>query len=626
MPETAPNQKSSLPGSVVLFLEPNGQIIQTMAVDGVVNSDTEINTTLPVTTGINAEDLQLCAGNALQVQVCESIPPNGIGNGESSSHQMTLAEPALQPDSMNSSGRETACYVTSGKVVMRAKTKTQIRQEELSALREEVLQQAREIPVEGEAKKIHYVCNVCGHVAKSVKFMHNHLQMHADGKVHFECDQCEFKSRLRSKLVEHQQRHTRSRLLCHLCPATFMDIASLNRHVTAKHTDNEDLKCDRCDFKASYASLLKEHMLKHTGELLCCEAEGCSYKTPYLRALRVHQKRHSSEKNYRCHQCSYDAVEKSTLDRHLKSHTQERPYQCSHCDFRANTKYSVVVHMQHKHQFQKSCYACDQCSFYTSYASSIAKHLKTHLSTFTCPLCNTTTHTLDSIKKHLHQVHQVVNMEVVQNDAKINTKDYLCTQPDPPPPAPLVEPDKPLLESEKLMEPDRAMMDSDKALMESSKVLMDSLMADTMNIDSQDLPPFPLTDMSERSHIDPMKLTFHFQDPNLGPSGSGTNLPRASSIPDLSTFAGMNRSNSQSDMLNFTGISTVTRSNSMSDLLSFANSMCMDGGENGEADNMDISLSDTTTTSMDVRGLSLEEGGGVLCQRTERWTPLGGFC
>lgn len=62
------------------------------------------------------------------------------------------------------------------------------------------------------------------------------MQMHSDGKVFYECDQCDFKSRQRHKLLDHQQRHSRSRLLCHLCPATFMDLVSLNRHVTAKHT------------------------------------------------------------------------------------------------------------------------------------------------------------------------------------------------------------------------------------------------------------------------------------------------------------------------------------------------------------------------------------------------------
>ena len=60
--------------------------------------------------------------------------------------------------------------------------------------------------------------------------------MHNDGKVFFECDQCDYKCRKRYKMVEHQERHSRSRLLCHQCPATFMDIQSLNRHVTAKHT------------------------------------------------------------------------------------------------------------------------------------------------------------------------------------------------------------------------------------------------------------------------------------------------------------------------------------------------------------------------------------------------------
>ena len=64
--------------------------------------------------------------------------------------------------------------------------------------------------------------------------------MHSDGSIGraYECDKCDFRTKRKYRLMEHQQRHVpnRSRLLCHACPASFLDIQSLKRHIVAKHT------------------------------------------------------------------------------------------------------------------------------------------------------------------------------------------------------------------------------------------------------------------------------------------------------------------------------------------------------------------------------------------------------
>jgi hypothetical protein len=70
-------------------------------------------------------------------------------------------------------------FLASEKLPWQGKTQSQaqIRQMEQNALREVILQQSTEILPDAECKKTRYVCNVCGHIAKSVKFMHNHLQV-----------------------------------------------------------------------------------------------------------------------------------------------------------------------------------------------------------------------------------------------------------------------------------------------------------------------------------------------------------------------------------------------------------------------------------------------------------------
>lgn len=59
-------------------------------------------------------------------------------------------------------------------------------------------------------------------------------QTHNNGG-EFQCDQCNYRCNRRSKMTQHQARHSQ-KLLCHQCTATFVDMSSLNRHVMCKHT------------------------------------------------------------------------------------------------------------------------------------------------------------------------------------------------------------------------------------------------------------------------------------------------------------------------------------------------------------------------------------------------------
>ncbi|KAK7479673.1 hypothetical protein BaRGS_00029049 [Batillaria attramentaria] len=466
------------------------------------------------------------------------------------------------------------------------KTKTMTAAEKkakLESMRFEVLQQCSEIPADSSSKKSKFCCQLCGHSTASVAFMHKHLQSHNGGNK-FRCDYCSFTCVRRSRMAEHQARHSRPKLLCQHCSATFSDTSSLNRHIASKHTENPALKCDECDFMASDPSSLLEHTRKHTGKMLHCEVEGCDFKTAYQRALRLHQKRHAADKKFSCHLCHFRCIEASVLTRHLHTHQSTKPFKCSSCAFTGNTRHEVVRHMRSKHEQQKR-YACDKCSFRTPYPNSITKHIIAHMgpsaAIFACPLCKLRSNSLGRAKKHLHKVHEREDLDVLvlQEPIKVNPADYICRG-----------------------EP------VDVSMVESRTI--DEVMAGRCaSVESGSLSSSPPGGL-ESGRIDPMKLSFHFHDIPPPPGNSGVHITRSSSIPDLFTFSGMNagnRSNSQSDLLTFSGIN-ITRSNSMSDLVSFASSMC---AESSEPVNMDVSLSDATTPSVDVHGLSLGDGTEV---------------
>ena len=107
-------------------------------------------------------------------------------------------------------------------------------------------------------------------------------------------------------------------------------------------------RCPFCPFYHKYKSLLKQHMMIHTGEKpFACNM--CSYRGTQKNHLDKHMKTHTGEKAYSCDQCSYRATQKHHLEYHLKTHTSEKPFECSICKHRTKRKESLIYHMRVKH-------------------------------------------------------------------------------------------------------------------------------------------------------------------------------------------------------------------------------------------------------------------------------------
>ena len=163
--ETLPEVESIAQGPVVYILEPGG-LFQNVAVENVTTDNSmTANNSFVLPDGVDSEDVvghsDIAVGDTLTVNITSS--PTSLGSSP------------LEPVQVYVSVEDS--LVRSENTVHKGKSKHQLRLEEQKALREKVLEQSTEVLPDAESNKTRYRCNICGHVAMSVKFMYNHLQV-----------------------------------------------------------------------------------------------------------------------------------------------------------------------------------------------------------------------------------------------------------------------------------------------------------------------------------------------------------------------------------------------------------------------------------------------------------------
>ena len=117
-----------------------------------------------------------------------------------------------------------------------------------------------------------FKCSECDYKSKRK----SHLRVHVLG-VHegarFHCDICTFSSGFQSALIEHKRtKHTRYQLKCQTCFRIFGSSGALKNHMKVIHRVIEgpgNFECQKCDYKATHAGYLREHMTRSHVVLKC---------------------------------------------------------------------------------------------------------------------------------------------------------------------------------------------------------------------------------------------------------------------------------------------------------------------------------------------------------------------
>ena len=110
---------------------------------------------------------------------------------------------------------------------------------------------------------------------------------------------------------------------CTKCHKKFKRSDNMKIHVRSKHTQDNLLKCQECDYETFVYSKLANHMKIHLGKRLeMCKF--CSKSFWENSCLSYHVRTHHTRENmYKCNQCSNETA---NLKRHTVKHSWEQPY------------------------------------------------------------------------------------------------------------------------------------------------------------------------------------------------------------------------------------------------------------------------------------------------------------
>ncbi|XP_037970588.2 zinc finger protein 311 isoform X2 [Plutella xylostella] len=163
---------------------------------------------------------------------------------------------------------------------------------------------------------------------------------------------------------------------CEVCKKKFNRKGNFNQHKLI-HTGDKSFECEICKIKFRQKMTLTQHKLTHTGEK-AFECETCLKKFPRVRYLNRHVKLlHTGNQPFLCDICHKSFTKNNDLTRHKLIHTGEKPYECNTCNKRFTQKGSLNNHRL-IHTGEKP-FKCDICNKTFNQKSYLNNHKWVHI-------------------------------------------------------------------------------------------------------------------------------------------------------------------------------------------------------------------------------------------------------
>ncbi|KAH0998590.1 hypothetical protein HUJ05_009534 [Dendroctonus ponderosae] len=315
-------------------------------------------------------------------------------------------------------------------------------------------------------KNEQYTCQICA-TTLLISNLDDHLKTHSDTLL-YECDFCDFKSKLKSDLTEHRNIHTKGNqhIYCvGMQPNFYMQVkeeikieeqdlsglvkiedeassestyeqaanAAQGGKITAEEEElpvlikTEDeltsnlsstqttdpqaartkLKKYKCNFCWAFfadKSNLDVHLARHS-ENHPFECDICGLKFKRIRQLTIHHNTHTKKRQFNCDICNKTFVLHSELFFHMKTHSDQRPYACDICSSKFKKRYQLVKHRNnHMILTEYTCSICDKTFVIERFYKD---HLKTHSEEgpLQCDICNIQFKLKDTLLQHCRAVH-----------------------------------------------------------------------------------------------------------------------------------------------------------------------------------------------------------------------------
>ena len=281
-----------------------------------------------------------------------------------------------------------------------------------------------------------YQCDHCEYRAGDKNRLLRHKKARHDKIKDHKCDECPYASSYSQNLKKHmeqvhgkdsEQRRVKTQrideedigafidkigtLLCNFCDFETPRVHILGIHVDNSHLTYEDIpatiqcekpsekarksfSCELCNFSASRKRGLSKHMkLVHLKKSLKYNCDGCKYASNKKLYMRRHKKRvHDKVKAEQCGERNFASSYSLNVKQHeIQVHDKGSQalkvdltktvqpgecskYSCGVCEYKTINKHRLLRHMKAIHDKVKD-HKCEECSFASSYSSSLKEHI-----------------------------------------------------------------------------------------------------------------------------------------------------------------------------------------------------------------------------------------------------------
>lgn len=253
-------------------------------------------------------------------------------------------------------------------------------------------------------------CMFCKVKCSSFKQLLEHMNQHYRNWV---CDVCDAGFVTQRMLSTHSDCHKHGEFQCDVCKKMFDKLRSLKYHLRQCHSGPNKYKCHQCHEKFSTMKTKKDHMIEvHGAEYAKIPCLACDKTFRDKNGLRVHTQRdHLMERRFKCTDCVKSFYTNSMLKNHMVIHSGEREFKCELCGKDFSRKKTLQTHMRtHREDAKFVCQMCQKV-FYTQ--ASLEAHVPTHAvvpRNYNCEECALVFFELPELQDHMMTVHGEITL------------------------------------------------------------------------------------------------------------------------------------------------------------------------------------------------------------------------
>lgn len=215
-------------------------------------------------------------------------------------------------------------------------------------------------------------CYICGIFKKKPSGLLDHLKVHDRFRKYrcYECDNVE------PPITNPNDKRSHK---CVLCNIWFLNHATIRKHITDVHGQDQIYDCSICyDYTFKTDLDLKMHCMDVHKIVMDFKCEICAKHCKSMQSLKEHQKSHSTTSNTNaCTICGSKFRRKDYLTRHIKSHSETtKEFKCYICQKQFQSNGYLKNHI--KRHTEKKMHQCDVCGNRFLLAGLLRKHMKEH--------------------------------------------------------------------------------------------------------------------------------------------------------------------------------------------------------------------------------------------------------